>query len=471
MSTQELSLRRVPPNLLVGQGATDFAHDQGIPVLPHDVLISPAAKERWLRWKEDLRNAEKRRRQSVQSQQTPSPPRMSPDLLPTYDEHMRRDLKREHAKAAKTAVWNEGQPIPPMPTAEPRLLDSGISSASRESSMESGTTLETPHTDVTDTEEGGLRQARRSPMFSRRRTHGAQDAALDQDEHMSEQYEDRLDTGLSDIDDGDDIMAEYNYQRASPYHEQSWHDGDGCDDSRSTSSSSTLRLPSLTPSPSSSPQQRRQEHDEPLRPAFGPERPPIAPKAYSPSNQPYNKLDSVTDTVGAIAIDSDGNIACGASSGGIGMKFRGRIGPAALVGVGAAVVPIDPEDKNRTCTGAVTSGTGEHMATTLAASVCSERLYHSVKKRRGGGFESVDEDGAVRAMIENDFMGKLNVPVIFTNYANLDLDHPSVKNSHSTGAIGILAVKKTSHGAYLYFAHNTDSFVSAKTEMTLTCHC
>jgi len=38
--------------------------------------------------------------------------------------------------------------------------------------------------------------------------------------------------------------------------------------------------------------------------------------------------------------------------------------------------------------------------------------------------------------------------------------HPSVKNSHSAGAIGILGVKKTTDGVALYFAHNTDSFVS-----------
>ena len=48
--------------------------------------------------------------------------------------------------------------------------------------------------------------------------------------------------------------------------------------------------------------------------------------------------DHITDTVGAIAFDNFGNIACGASSGGIGMKHRGRIGPAALVGTGATVV-------------------------------------------------------------------------------------------------------------------------------------
>ena len=39
-------------------------------------------------------------------------------------------------------------------------------------------------------------------------------------------------------------------------------------------------------------------------------------------------------------------------------------------------------------------------------------------------------------------------------------DHPSVKNSHSAGAIGVMAVKKTVDGVWLHFAHNTDSFVS-----------
>ena len=34
-----------------------------------------------------------------------------------------------------------------------------------------------------------------------------------------------------------------------------------------------------------------------------------------------------------------------------------------------------------------------------------------------------------------------------------------MKQSHSAGAIGILGVKKTPDGLYLYFAHNTDSFV------------
>ena len=137
----------------------------------------------------------------------------------------------------------------------------------------------------------------------------------------------------------------------------------------------SLELPSLTPSPGG-----------------------------SDDGPPYEDEDVITDTVGAIAIDNEGNIACGASSGGIGMKFRGRVGPAALVGVGAAVCPVNAEDKSRMCTGAVTSGTGEHMGTTLAANVCAERLYNSVRSRRSGGLEPCSDDEAVKAMIEQDFM-------------------------------------------------------------------
>lgn len=119
--------------------------------------------------------------------------------------------------------------------------------------------------------------------------------------------------------------------------------------------------------------------------------------------------DDITDTVGAIAVDSLGNIAAGSSSGGIGMKHRGRIGPAALVGVGTAVVPIDADDTERTSVATVTSGTGEHMATTMAASVCANRLYTSTRKSRHGGSESADDDSAVKSFIERDFMGTLGL--------------------------------------------------------------
>jgi hypothetical protein len=154
--------------------------------------------------------------------------------------------------------------------------------------------------------------------------------------------------------------------------------------------------------------------------------------------------DRITDTVGAIAVDCFGNIAAGSSSGGIGMKHRGRTGPAALVGIGTAVVPVNPLDKDRTSVATVTSGTGEHMATTMAAATCADRIYSGVRKIPGGGLVKCSEDDAMLGMIKEEFM-----------------NHPGVRSSHCAGAIGVMAVKKTKDGVFLYFGHNTDSFAVA----------
>ena len=88
------------------------------------------------------------------------------------------------------------------------------------------------------------------------------------------------------------------------------------------------------------------------------------------------------------------------------MKHGGRVGPAALVGIGTAVIPIDPMDVDKTCVATVTSGTGEHMATTMAAMTCANRIYRCDRKSRQGGDEPTDEDGGMKGFVERDFMGK-----------------------------------------------------------------
>ena len=116
--------------------------------------------------------------------------------------------------------------------------------------------------------------------------------------------------------------------------------------------------------------------------------------------------DKITDTVGAIAVDCRGNIAAASSSGGIGMKHRGRIGPAALVGIGTAVIPVDSRDPHKVSVATITSGTGELLATTMAASTCARRLYTLTKKSAHGGSEETDEVSAIHSFVENDFEGK-----------------------------------------------------------------
>jgi taspase, threonine aspartase, 1 len=171
--------------------------------------------------------------------------------------------------------------------------------------------------------------------------------------------------------------------------------------------------------------------------------PATASDAPTPSDQGDMRVDNITDTVGAIAIDGWGNIAAGSSSGGIGMKLKGRCGPAALVNVGTAVIPQEVDDPEEVSVATVVSGTGEHMTTTAAAATAANRVYHSYKKT-GQHFSDCSEDEALHHMIAEDF-----------------LSHPGVRTSPCPGAIGILAVKKSKHGIYFYFAHNTDSFALA----------
>lgn len=463
----------------MGQGATDFAYDQNMPVLPNDALVSPTARERWTRWKYDLKTAERKAvKEEKRSNETANDPSQW-ESPPTYEEQVMQTLRKKSTKAARAGVWNEGQPLsPPSSEAAGGRPISGNSSNSRPSSIDSRMTTESSRTPNTDDDRADNKAraprtsltpenlahntsnaSSRSSLSGMRRTSNAQDAAGDQDADMGDQddfkdgqdldltfgesdydddadasYEDGFDPSRSDIDDSETMM--HADQGRPGRGRSSWQNGSSTSDG-SSDASSTLTLPSLTPTPprrdsrhpdSASDVEMTTGITSEVEPALNIDGPPgsdgqepFHPQAYSPDNLEEARKDCVTDTVGAIAIDSEGNIACGASSGGIGMKFRGRIGPAALVGVGAAVIPVDPDDKTGTCTGVVTSGTGEHMGTTLAANVCAERLYSGQKKSKGGGYEYCEDDQAIRAMIENDFMGmsKLSLLAIVDRTPNL----------------------------------------------------
>lgn len=146
-----------------------------------------------------------------------------------------------------------------------------------------------------------------------------------------------------------------------------------------------------------------------------------SPKSQ-PNAAPKKPIDGqaeVTDTVGAIAIDKWGNIAAGSSSGGIGLKQPGRVGPAALIGVGTHVIPVDPTDPEEICAAAVTSGTGEQLATTFAAHTCAQRVYFSQKMGDAGTFTECTEEEALEAAIKKEFRSKCRLVVVGQTFSQV----------------------------------------------------
>jgi taspase, threonine aspartase, 1 len=335
-SFKPLSLARVPPNLIVGDGAADFASEHGHSIVPNDILVSEVAHDRWLKWKNDLeldarRSAKRRRGRADVGEHTASPPQMP----------------------------NEPTNLSSIPTPPRPFTASAVDLPIEALHAQAG---HTPH----------------AKRFYTPLKHA---------------------TVHSDFDEKDD---EEDDGHSATDAEMQWE---------------------MSPPP---PQSR-------------------ANRSFDGSSDDHGAdlQDNIIDTVGAIAIDGWGNIAAGSSSGGIGMKHKGRCGPAALNGIGTAVIPREEKDEDEVSVAAVVSGTGEHMSTTLAASTAANRVYFAHKKK-GLIFQECSEDEALHDMIAEDFLG-----------------HPSVRTSPCPGAIGVLAVKKMKSGIYFYFAHNTDSFALA----------
>lgn len=75
------------------------------------------------------------------------------------------------------------------------------------------------------------------------------------------------------------------------------------------------------------------------------------------------------DTVGSICIDEDGNISSGVSSGGISMKYPGRVGEAGCFGCGCWA---QNEKEDDTGVGVSCTGTGEDIMLSLLANEFSK---------------------------------------------------------------------------------------------------
>ncbi|KAI1843230.1 hypothetical protein JX265_012196 [Neoarthrinium moseri] len=393
-SHKPLSLRRVPPNLLVGKGAKDFAHEHGMPLVPNEWLVSRNARDRFMKWKEDL--------DRIDAKTSVTPNTVKIMAAPDQQEDARPKNQRDHTNAILTGTWNEGQPDSPAQANTPAVNDAPLASASplKAGSPVSSNTSPGPRTP---------RPSERSPLsFLGALTSPRASNTVPPRSGSPTSKKARHKSGMT---------PDANIHDASFRDETNTRDG----------ASSPI-------SPSSPSHAAASVQPDPIHLSS-----PLGDDMYRGNE------DIITDTVGAIAIDQYGNMAAGSSSGGIGMKHRSRVGPAALVGIGTAIIPANSQDDDRMVVGAVTSGTGEHMATTQAAQKCAERLYHGTRRGEGGAdVEESEESFIMESFIINDFQ-----------------NHPGVLNSSSASAIGAMALKQTKKGYYLYFAHNTDSFALA----------
>ncbi|XP_024916374.1 threonine aspartase 1 isoform X2 [Cynoglossus semilaevis] len=78
------------------------------------------------------------------------------------------------------------------------------------------------------------------------------------------------------------------------------------------------------------------------------------------------------DTVGAVVVDLEGNVAAAVSSGGLAMKHSGRVGQAAHYGCGCWAE--NGCNLNTYSTAVSTSGCGEHLIRTMLARECSSAM-------------------------------------------------------------------------------------------------
>lgn len=403
-SSKPLSLRRVPPNTLVGEGARLFAAEHGMSSVPNEQLVSKTSSDRFFRWQDDLRKVEAKSKDNRQNSGAPCPSDTTSSVNPGTV------FPRDHAAAVMAGTWNEGQADSPY---------SGTPSRESPNPQNACTTLAPPRPPwvTTPSPTRQVPPSILSPVNAQGGVPPKRPGTEKTSPRKRMSYRDKV------VNHNPKSEAERKLQELKAPTKNTHYNADG-------------------PVAAESPARRRKRSLESLG---SPDTAGARLRQWKREAEPEQGEDLITDTIGAIAIDENGLVAAGSSSGGIGMKHRGRLGPAALVGVGTAVVPPADGDESHTTVAAVTSGTGEHMATTMASQRCAERLYFGNRAGAGGQtVEEDDEDAIMESFITQDFMG-----------------HPGVKSCPSAGAIGVMAVKKTRDGYYLYFAHNTDSFALA----------
>ncbi|XP_035408830.1 threonine aspartase 1 isoform X2 [Cygnus atratus] len=123
------------------------------------------------------------------------------------------------------------------------------------------------------------------------------------------------------------------------------------------------------------------------------------------SNEKENDSGTL-DTVGAVVVDQEGNVAAAVSSGGLALKHPGRVGQAALYGCGCWAENTGAHTPYSTAVS--TSGCGEHLVRTILARECScalqtedahQALLETMQNKFIGSPFLANEDGVLGGVI------------------------------------------------------------------------
>lgn len=371
-------------------------------MLPPDALVSVSAHDRYQKWRADIE------RIYIKSQEDEAKRAVSDSIFPrSFNANSHKEQEALKAKldslpsddpsySQLAHCWNESQPYSPRMSPIDPELDSKLDAISEadarvlpHNNIRSGTQLKLAAQDL---------QLQRSTDSGNNdfETRSWQEIKLGDHGNDGQAYSD---TELTDNEDEESFVDDDGSSWLRPLdtrHDVSMEDDSSAANKAQSSARSDILMTDIATAPLHSAPDNKNTRGQTLLADYS------APEEGDAE-------DDITDTVGAIAVDCFGNIAAGSSSGGIGMKHGGRVGPAALVGIGTAVIPIDPFDSDKVCVATVTSGTGEHMATTMAATTCANRLYRSDRKSHQGGDEPADDDAAMKGFVERDFMGKHSI--------------------------------------------------------------
>jgi L-asparaginase / beta-aspartyl-peptidase len=127
-----------------------------------------------------------------------------------------------------------------------------------------------------------------------------------------------------------------------------------------------------------------------------------APKDKKQEKGHADSPDHEYGTVGAVALDTDGNLAAGTSTGGISNKKFGRVGDSPIIGAGTYA-------NNRTC-GISATGDGEYFIRSVVAHDISALMEYrglSLKAAADAVIEKVDKLGGKGGIIAIDKDGNI----------------------------------------------------------------